>query len=167
MQNFWILLSYSQENRHEEGMMRGLEFINPGKYGKIVAELLKGIPLESYDWYISEHEIIKDNDNYQIPKKLNGNEMEDFFFLSNYLTISVNIQAYPVDKQKVKLENYTDFLTSSCEINLLIFDLCHTEIYVKNQQHFLTFIKNAEECGCTDIMVKTDQGDTRTKLSIT
>ena len=146
--------------------MRGIEFRYREGYGHIISDLLQNIPIKKYDWYNSDDEIIKDNDNYWVSADMNGDELRRAFWNMEYLVILITIQAYPKGSKTQKIVTYEDFMNSSCEIILLISDCTLIEIYSKDKNLILQFIENAEQCGCTEITIKTDKDDSRTRMSV-
>lgn len=145
--------------------MRGIECMAPSGYDAKLKHLLNNIPLTDYDWYISETEIIRDDKNQIWPLKMNGHELQNHLEESN-LVIFINMQAYPKGANTSELNVYEDFLNSTCEIIILIYDVRFVEIYVKDKSLIMKFIENMEKCGCTQITIKTDKDDTRTRLSV-
>ena len=87
---------------------------------------------------------------------------EDEFFKNSFMSrscliISVNIQAYPSHKTKKHVVTYEDFQNSDCELMLLITDVKYVEVYAKSKSVIMNIIENAENCGCSEITIKTDK----------
>ena len=151
-------------------MMRGIEFRSPGGYSKILEKLLQNISLEDYEWYASEIDVLQNEDEKTntliFPTHMTGDKLKSILSKSEYLINFINLQAYPIGARTRNIMVYEDFLNSSCEIIILIADVTFVEIYVKEREMMCCFIKNAERSGCTNISIKTDLNDGRTKLSV-
>ena len=146
--------------------MRGIEFQFNDGYGYILDKLLLNIPIENYDWYVYENEIIANGTNLCVPNILSSHELKKFIVQDSYYVYFLNLQAYPKGSQNNSIKTFEDFLNSSCEIVFLVNDGMYIEIYAKNHNLILQFIKNAEDIGSENIFIKTDKNDGRTKLSV-
>jgi len=146
--------------------MRGIEFQNQEAYGKILDDLFRGIPFEKYDWYIYEDEIHGDSLCKELPQKVNGEQFQQAIRDSEYMVNFINVQVYPKGAKISKLEVYEDFVNSECEIVFLIADVYYMDIYVKDKELLSIFIENAKRCNSENIIIKTDDNDDRTALSV-
>jgi Protein of unknown function (DUF2691). len=145
--------------------LRGIEFRFPDSHDFNLDRLFRHINLDNYDWYICEHEIIKDDKNMAISEFIDSKGFNEIISEES-LIILVNIQAYPKGAERITLEVYEDFKNSACEIIFLITDVNFVEIYAKNKGIIMQFIENAVQCGCENILIKTDKDDGRTRLSV-
>ena len=133
-------------------------------------ELFRNIEINDYEWYIDEYEIIKEENeqckNMHFSSHLKEDEFLKLIHEPSCLIISVNIQAYPSHKTKKHVVTYEDFQNSDCELMLLITDVKYVEVYAKSKSVIMNIIENAENCGCSEITIKTDKEDGRTRLSV-
>ena len=146
--------------------MIGIEFEYEQNYGSILKDLFQGIELEDYNWYISEKEIISSNKNKKISSKLSPQKFKTLINDSDYCIISINIQAFPKESNRIQLSTYHDFKKSNCEIVFMISDANYVEIYGKEQKIMNKFKKNAQEIGCLNIEYKTETNDSRTRFKL-
>lgn len=137
--------------------MRGIEFYKCNSYGT----LFRGFCREKYDWYIFDEEIITNSAIKIINGHMLTKEFEELLLDSESLIIFMNLQAFPKGEKARKIKDYDDFMSSPCSFVVLVSDAYCFEIYTKNDEDFLQFIKNAEICEGTNIQIKTNAGDAR------
>lgn len=118
--------------------MRGITFLVANEYDSILSKILNGILIENYIWKIEEDEIIfsqngeiKDLFDSHI---LKGQEFNKVIHKNNYMVIFSNIQGYMSLNQQGDLDTYQDFLDSSCQIIILIYDTIYVDIYAKDEK---------------------------------
>lgn len=68
----------------------------------------------------------------------------------------LNMQAYPKEAKISEYKGIRSFLSSECEMIILIYDVSFVDIYAKDKNFLMQFIENAEKCGCIEIIIKTD-----------
>lgn len=146
--------------------MRGIEFQLDIEYGDVLNEILSGIPLNEYDYYISEDEILGASDLPVVYPKVDASYFGELEKCAPYLVCFFNLQAYRRGETRQKIEKYEDFSKSSCQFIVLIADGYDFEIYAKDDQLLLQFIKNASALHAKDIRIKTDYCDGRTRMSV-
>lgn len=149
-------------------MIRGIEFKVNIQNTDILNKVLKGIFLDDYDFYISEDEIICNNEKaqVQIPKKGNGELFENLATHIPYYVNFINLQAYKKGKKYDEVDNYSEFINSECQFIILIVDGQYLEIYAKSDNLILQFIKNAVQLKGEEIKIKTDYDDGRVRMSV-
>lgn len=150
-------------------MIRGIEFLRTESYDRFLYDMFQNIPLEKYDLYIRDIDIAMGNESIkdiELPECMRGEDFLKAVDEKSYLTIFIDITAYPKGTQKEELEVYEDFLDSKCEIVFLVCDVEYVEIYTKDDDILHQFAKNAEKVGCKDLMMKTAENDGRTRLSV-
>ena len=150
-------------------MIRGVEFLRTEGYDRFLYDMFQNIALEKYDLYIRDVDIAMGNESIsdiELPDCMRGEEFLKAVDEKSYLTIFIDITAYPKGAQKKELEVYEDFLDSKCEIVFLVHDVKYVEIYTKDDKILYQFIENAKKVGCKDLSIKTDENDDRTGLSV-
>ena len=146
--------------------MRGIEFIADVGYSDVLNTLLEGISLHDYDFYISEEEVFSKQKLPEISKKVDQKLLDSFRACGSYYMFFLNLQAYPPNVQKQSIITYDDFENSNCQFIILIVDGQYFEIYVKDDQLLLKFIKNAIKLHGQKITIKSDYEDGRTRMSM-
>lgn len=151
--------------------MRGISFIakRSVESDKLLYSILKGINFDTYIWKVVESEIYKtDEETAELFSReiYNGIDFENIIKFNEYQVIFANIQAYKRNTQIYELNNYEEFLASSCEIVVLIVDCRFVEIYSKSHITIEQIKSNVERLLFEDIEYITDDNDTRTRFSI-
>lgn len=59
---------------------------------------------------------------------------------------------------------YEDFLSSKCQLVLIMYDRQYTELYCKDAQMSRLFFENAVQRGFGEVMYITDENDGRTEV---
>ena len=142
--------------------MRGIEFSSCDSFYK----LLEGFCLENYDWYIYEDEIISNQTQQETDVNVSAKSLRKLLFDKDVVIVFMNLQAFPKGAKACKIRNYNEFQLSECAFVVLVTDASFVEIYTRNDEDTLLFIKNAERCGGRNIIVKTEQEDARYSFSI-
>ena len=146
--------------------MRGIEFDADVGYDDVMNRLLTGISLKDYDFYISEDEILS---NLELPEtfaKINIEFFESLKMCTPYYVLFINLHAYRKGEIQQRISTYEDFIKSTCQFIILVVDGRYFEIYTKDEQLLLQFIKNAITLNGKDIKIKTDHDDGRIRMSI-
>lgn len=96
-------------------------------------------------------------------------------FLPEYLSVIQKSHAvfdclvlhiYPIGKAEEEIETYEDFLRSSCEMIVLIYDGYFMEIYSKKQTWLYSLLKTAKNTTGISVRKKTESSDTRTEMFV-
>ena len=143
--------------------MKGLEF---NEYTSL-CDLLHGAFIKDYDWYVFEDEIIVNQEQLKIEGFISDFDLIKILSDPQSVIISMNLQAFPRGVIASKVLTYSDFLLSQCAFVVLVTDAVSVEIYTKNDDDFLLFIKNAERCNGKNITVKTENEDPRRLFRLT
>lgn len=146
--------------------MRGIEFTADVGYKDTLNVLLSGIPLDEYDFYISQNEIFSDFELPQISEKVDGELFEKLNKCASYYVLFINLQGYQKGAVQQKIDTYEDFIKSTCQFIVLVNDGCYFEIYAKDERLLLQFIRNAIALNGKGITIKTNYDDGRTRMSV-
>ena len=141
--------------------MIGIEFIYKTTYQKVVYELLKGINFDDYNYHIVENEIIVETkDNMRLPSNIIGKCFLNYFNKEDYFINFLNLQIYKKNVEPKTIKTYDDFLSSNCEMILLITDNKFIEFYFKDEKLRNIILENL---GSLDIKydIKTKETDGR------
>lgn len=76
----------------------------------------------------------------------------------------LELHCHKCGEDYTEIKSYQDFLTSSCECLLLYYDCGNLEIYIKNQNDFEWLYEFLRLNGATELSIKTNECDMRTKL---
>lgn len=152
-------------------MNLGIEFKIPNKYGNHLKQILTNIDREDYMWNITEDEVyIADNiknSGFLFPqeeKTLSNAEFIDIISQESYYIVFLNIKLY-VKEDNIEINNYADFLKSSCILVLLITDNEFVEIYSKDTNILKTIYNNAVENNFCNINYITEKNFERKEIS--
>lgn len=146
--------------------MRGIEFTVDIGYKDVLNALLTGIHLDNYDFYISQDEIFSDLGLPKISSKADEKLFQNLNQCGSYYVLFINLQGYLKGDAQQVITTYEDFLKSACQFIILVVDGRYFEIYVKDEQLLLQFIRNATVLNGKDIKIKTDYDDGRTHMSV-
>ena len=162
------LLSRGRKLLHTQNdrFMRGIEFLSDIGYGDVLGGIFANIPLCGYDFYISEEEIHTSAALPAVGGKTDSSYFEKLKACIPYFVFFLNLQAYRRGDARQDIRDYRDFLASSCRFAVLVTDGDCFEIYASDEQLLLQFIKNAAALHATNIRIKTDYDDGRTRMSI-
>jgi hypothetical protein len=144
--------------------MRGirLEFVNA--YNNYLFRVLKCVDIAKYTWHISFYEIYTEKEgllqgDFFEKELLTGDEFLEKISTSYYYIIFATIEAFPDETKIVKVENYSDYYNSDCNLFFLCVDCNEAYVYCKDPE---VLKKIAAECNNTDILYKgniTDEND--------
>lgn len=159
-------------NYDSEKMKRGITFEIPNQHGNFLADILRPISLEDYDWHIGDEEsyrVVKnelDEPLFQhAPKVINGSEMKKLLQNSKNYLIFADIKGFRKNSASSKIETYEEFLTSECMIVLLIADCTSTTIYCKDKALLEKLYENANG-QFEQVSYILDDEDPRERLSV-
>lgn len=131
-----------------------------------IEQFFEKIPLDIYDWYIFEDEIIFDNNNFHPPVCMDGNSLKKNLLHQDNMIVFINLQAYPKGVKPVKIRTYKDFIDCPCQFILLVSDRTYWEVYAKDQMILKQINANIKYFGCIDFSIKTIETDCRTVMSV-
>ena len=146
--------------------MRGIEFVTDVGYGDVLNELFLDISLNDYEFYISEDEILSKLGAPAIPQKADIKFLEKMKMCAPYYVFFINLQAYRKGEIEQKISTYEEFKKSTCQFIILIADGRCFDIYAKDEQLLLQFIRNAIILKGENIKIKTDYDDGRVRMSV-
>lgn len=152
-------------------MKRGLTFEIPNEYGHFLGKALQPIDLTSFHWRIgNEESYLIENGTLGADlfpnhiEEITGEDLTKLLQNNTYYTIFVDLQAFPPGEVSA-VDTYEDFLTSSCQVIVLVVDCSYVTIYCKNQQAIALLYQQAVQLQFENVAYITDENDTRTRLS--
>lgn len=148
--------------------MRGFQFNIQAGYMDLINSLFEGINLKSYDLYNYDNDIVlMDGGCLKLKNELIDDEMfEELKQKAPYLVVFLHVCAYEKGAESVKIKEFSDYLNSQCQFVIFVVDADLVEVYVKNEELFLQFLKNAIKIKGTEIKIKTNYDDDRNRLSL-
>jgi hypothetical protein len=154
-------------------MKRGISFEIPHEFGSLLWEIVMPFGVTEFVWASGGEEsyLVEDNklQDPLFPKAVNG---IDGLFLrklleeNRYYLIFVTLQAYPKGKKSLLVETYEEFVSSDCQLVLLVVDSIYVTIYCKDKEKLEGLYQNAKVKGFHNLAYVTDENDTRTRLSV-
>ena len=91
---------------------------------------------------------------------------KDLAALDKHRIWELELQCLPQETVQVDIVDYQDFFSSSCACYLLYFDCGYLEIYVKQPNEFKQFWNHLAALEAEDLLIITDDNDTRTRFSV-
>jgi len=157
------MMSNSLEKRINK--MIGIEF-KQHEVNKFLKCLFKNIDLSKYSFLFLEDELY-DNENPDFREFGINDYPDDFdeFLERNYYIIFLAMQVYLKGSNIGVINNYEDFLKSTCQLIVLIVDAECFEVYFKDLDLQNQIIKNIESLNI-DYKIKTVDNDTRYSMHI-
>ncbi|MED2706607.1 DUF2691 family protein [Bacillus toyonensis] len=154
-------------------MNRGISFEIPTKKysGKSLADILHPIPCDIYKWHIGYEEIHIDGNAgscepfFGDNETIDGNELKRLVNGETYLAIFAELKAFPKNAIVSEIATYNDFVSSECEIIVLMYDCYYIEIYCKDTKLIENICDYVKQQGYTDIEYK-DENDPRTGMYV-
>ncbi|WP_268239413.1 DUF2691 family protein [Saccharibacillus endophyticus] len=83
----------------------------------------------------------------------------------NYL-IFQDLKSFPKTARPIEINTYSDFLTSECELSLLVIDSSYVTIYCKDIRVTHDIHTHAQVLNYRNVRYITDENDFRTKLTV-
>lgn len=141
-------------------MCRGIRFKIPNDYGRFLFDILLGIDYDKYFWKIDEDNIYTAKGDYLfLSDILSGTDFKRCISLPSYYIVSANLQAFTNYNDIQLVNNYNDFLKSSCQMAMFICDNIFVDIYTKSIEYIEKIKGNAFQFGYKDIGYITDDND--------
>lgn len=145
-------------------MYIGIEFKIVNEYGNYLKQILDGISSSEYVWNISEDEVytkdLNNNNGFLFPQErdiLTNKEFIEIISKKSYYTVFINIKIYKKENDGITINNYKDFLKSSCILTLRIVDNIFVEIYSKDERILDKIYMNAMKNNFSDIKYITEK----------
>ncbi len=149
-------------------MKRGVSFQIPGKPGTYLFEVLKGIDIEKYCWFVEDQSEIWDASYKQSFFEKGRYDGRNFIekIKENYYILFLKLQACLRNEDFSNIHTYQDFCDSNCQLLLLIYDCEFVEIFIKDQWIIDTLYQHLLSNNFTNVEYITDENDGRTKMDI-
>lgn len=151
-------------------MKRGISFVIPNEYGRLLGKFLKPIDISAFSWRIGDGEAYKvvddrlDEDLFLNHNgAIEGEELKHLIEVNKYYIIFVDLQAYPKGKIS-SIKTYAEFIESKCELVLLVVDCSYVTLYCKDNEVIRVLYNHAKECEFENVEYITDENDSRTSL---
>lgn len=153
--------------------MRGVRLKLPVEYNRYLSLLLAPIKFTSYDWYVSQDEIVFYDEltrkvcNDMLNKdEYPGDEFKKVIANKDYLIYLANIQAYPMGATKSEIRTYDDFVKSKCQLVFLCADSEFVDIYCKDKDVIKEIYNICISNDFNEVEFITDDNDVRTRLML-
>ncbi|MFG1733020.1 DUF2691 family protein [Paenibacillus sp. 843] len=154
-------------------MKRGISFEIPNSYGSFLGEILKPIDITTFNWLIGGEEsyFIVDNNIGEslFPDMvigMNGEDLKKIIENDKYYLIFANLKAYPKGSNIKDVISYDEYLSSECQIVLLVIDSVYITVYCKDLEKLEDLYNHIKKQGFESLEYITDENDTRTGLSV-
>lgn len=120
--------------------MAGLSFKIPNAYGKYLADILKPLPVNDYQWLIDNDEIhLLKNDEFineflfkKEDRLVTGDRLYNIAKSNTYYLVFVTLRAFSKDGQLQRVRTYQEFLDSDCQIAFAVNDCSYVMFWCKD-----------------------------------
>ena len=131
-------------------MIRGIFILTQSKYGFILSELLEGVDIRDYVWAIDHKEVYSPDTDHRFDQETLCGESfaEAINTPPEYLLHMGEFKAFQKESDMVKVETYSDFISSNCQIIILVADSRFIDIYAKDISVLEIIKENANKYGC-------------------
>ena len=137
----------------------GVSFTIPNEYGKYLSELLEPIPVNEYQWLITNDEIhIVENSKFtneflfrEEDRIMAGERLHNAAQNNTYYLIFATLMAFSIDGIVKLIRTYKEFLESDCQIAISVYDCCYVMLWCKNTQLTLKLYNYAITKGWEDV----------------
>lgn len=97
---------------------------------------------------------------------MNGEELKKIIENDKYYLIFANLKAYPKGANIKDVISYDEYLSSECQIVLLVIDSVYITVYCKDLEKLEDLYNHIKKQGFESLEYITDENDTRTGLSV-
>ncbi|WP_327194801.1 DUF2691 family protein [Paenibacillus alvei] len=154
-------------------LIRGISFQIPNEYGRFLGDILKPFDIGEYNWRIGGEEsylIVDDklgNDLFPgLINSLDGETLKSILEDNDYYLIFQDLKAFPKGTDTTDVKSYDEYMSSDCQLVLLVVDSAYITIYCKNERELENLYSNARNWGYTNLEYITDKNDMRTGLIV-
>lgn len=124
--------------------MIGIRFLIKNEYDNVLGKVLHDIDCTEYKWEVVNEEVLGENGKRFLIKSDYSNEKFKKNISKEHYPIFLNLQMFYRNSNKERIENYNQFLKSSCQLIIFIVDTVFIEIYVKDQEILEKIASNVE-----------------------
>ncbi len=129
---------------------------------KDIWEILK---FRKVDFGKYQFSVIFENMIDKIPKRFSPQYFNKLISNKEILNFATFHLYLPTDKNEYII-TYDDFLSSKCEMIVLIYDTCYLEMYCKNHSWLEIIYNNAVDISGSVVEIKTRENDQRIELIV-
>lgn len=141
-------------------MYRGISCVIPNERSNYFSELLNGVDVVKYLWFIEDSETyVGTGEDLFTQTQYTGDQFERIISEEMYYIVYARIQGSVSGEHMAALKTYDDFCASDCLIYAVVIDCIFVDIYVKSQAIAEIIRQNAIKYGFTDIALITEQND--------
>ena len=145
--------------------MIGIKFLIKNEYDIILNKIFHGIDCSNFRWKLEYEEVLGEHGKFFFDKTdYSNNEFQNMIQKEHY-PVHLNIQMYYKNSDVNEINNYDQFLISSCQLIIFIVDNVFVEIYAKNQTILERILKNAVDFDFSNIEYINESLDTYKKFS--
>ena len=145
--------------------MIGIKFLIKNEYDIILNKIFHGIDCSNFRWKIEDEEVLGEHVEFFFDKtEYSNNEFHNMIQQKHY-PIFLNLQMDYKNSDVNEINNYDQFLISSCQLIIFIVDNVFVEIYAKNQTILERILKNAVDFDFSNIEYINESLDTYKKFS--
>lgn len=132
--------------------MVGIRFKVRNEYNHIFSKIFENLNFDNYRWDIVEDEIYNlDGKNYFDKESYSNREFKKLVEYGTYYPVFANIQINRARDEIEDIQTYEEFISSKCQLILLITDNEFVDIYSKNEKWLNIILQNAVDNKFQDI----------------
>lgn len=125
--------------------MIGIQFEITNEYGSPLEKILCNIHTEKYKWLMPCEEVFDAEGNFFFEEDLYNNLMFRELIKKRYYIVHLMLLGNQINKDFIHIDNYDDYISSSCEILISIIDSTKVRIFCKNETILKTIAENAKK----------------------
>ena len=145
--------------------MIGIKFQIENEYDIILSKIFYGIDCSDFRWKLECEEVFGEYGEFFCDKTdYINNDFQNMVQKKHY-PVHLNLQMYYKNSDVNEINNYDQFLISSCQLIIFIVDNVFVEIYAKNQTILERILKNAVDFDFSNIEYINESLDTYKKFS--
>lgn len=108
-------------------------------------KILCNIQTEKYKWFMPYEEVFDTEGNFFFEEDLYNNLMFRELIKKKYYIVHLMLLGYQINIDIIHINNYDDYISSSCEILISIIDSTEVRIFCKNETILKTIAENAKK----------------------
>lgn len=144
--------------------MKGIDIVFNGYRDARISKILIGIPVDNYTITVDDSMIYDGDNTIDCGGVVNYFDIIKIQNSCMIMNMSLYIGNGTINTKGV--ETYEDFISSNCDIIILIHDCIFYEIYSKSELYIYKILKNLDRMNAREISIKTDSTDTRTRMFV-
>ena len=135
--------------------MIGITFKIKNEYNNFIAQILKDVDVEKYEWDIYPGEIFQRhyNNKFFSEEHISGEYFSECINRREYYLIFADFKAFPIGKEHIEIQTFAQYIKSKCDIVFLCVDSQFIEVFSKNESILQKVYENCKAMGAKNIEI--------------